>query len=77
MLKTCKKIEKPPIPNKNAERIILIEICFILICESLFIPLVISKNPVNILVTNSDGICNNSQIGLKKIKIKFVIPTII
>ena len=46
MLSTCRRIEIPPNPNKNAVKIILRENFLQAILEIVLIPLVISKNPL-------------------------------
>lgn len=46
ILSTCKRIEIPPKPNKNAVKIILRENFLQVILEIILIPLVISKNPL-------------------------------
>ena len=74
MLKTWRKIEIPPKPNKKAVNIILIE-SFLQAIEAIkFIPLVISKNPVNKPEIKAVSICKKLKIGLNIKLTIFKIP---
>lgn len=63
ILKTWRKTEIPPSPSKNAERIMLIEICFIWIVDIKAIPFVISKIPVRSGDTKEVGIVISLNAG--------------
>ena len=63
ILSTCKNTEIPPVPSKNAVRIIFIEIIFIGMLEIKEIPFVISKKPVSKGAINEVGMCKNSKQG--------------
>ena len=62
----------PPNPNKNAVRIIFIEIAFIGILEIKEIPFVISKKPVSKGAIKFIGRCKSSKKGTRVIVSKFI-----
>lgn len=74
MLKTWSKIESPPNPSRKAVTIMFVEIFFSFIKDTMLIPLVISKIPVNTDAIIWEGRFKNVQTGLSKIQTKSVIP---
>lgn len=78
ILNTCKRTEIPPKPSKNAVIIILIDSFLKAIFEIIFIPLVISNNPVkipdiklvSILKKLHNGVNNSSNISSKWLDFK-------
>lgn len=74
MLKTWSKTESPPEPSRNAVIIMLVEIFFSFIKDTILIPLVISKSPVKIDAITWEGRFNHLQIGSNIMQTKVVIP---
>ena len=74
MLKTWRNIEIPPKPSKNAVNIIFIESFLQAIEDIKFIPLVISKNPVNNPEINEVSICIILNRGVNNVLTTFKTP---
>lgn len=67
ILKTCRKMEIPPNPNRNAVKIILMDNFLQAILEIIFIPFVISRKPVNSAEIKLESICKKLNSGVRKI----------
>ena len=73
ILKTCKKIEKPPKPSKIAHNIIWLEIILSLIDDARLTPFVSSINPVINALESEVFKLKNLNIGFKNLQIKSII----
>lgn len=74
MLNTCKNTEIPPKPSRNAVITRLIERFLLLIDEIVWIPFVISNNPVNIPDIKFWSMCKILKIGVMLVHNIFNIP---
>ena len=74
MLNTCKNTEIPPKPSRNAVITRLIERFLLLIDEIVWIPFVISNNPVNIPDIKFGSMCKILKIGVMLVHNIFNIP---